>query len=73
MYVQYMQGLVSPGSVQQIICSLHYNSKLETWMVVHLTATKLKPLKFSMSRFALHYIADISITMILYDFLLFPA
>jgi hypothetical protein len=32
--------------------------------------TKLKPLEFSMSRFALPYIADISITMILYDFCL---
>jgi hypothetical protein len=64
MYIQYTQGLVSPGSVQQImliICSLYYNSNLITWTVVRLTATKLKPLKFSMSRFALPYIADITI------------
>jgi hypothetical protein len=51
-----------------IICSLHYKSSLNTWTVLRLTTTKPKPLKFSMSRFALPYIAGISITMILYDF-----
>jgi hypothetical protein len=56
-----------------IICSLHYNNSLSTWKVIRLTAPKYKHLKFSVSGFALLYIADISITMILYDFCLLPA
>jgi hypothetical protein len=45
----------------------HYlYSTLHTWTVVRLTATNFKPLKFSVSRFALPYIADFSISMILY-------
>jgi hypothetical protein len=67
--VQYMQGLVSPGSVQRSCChfyrSSHYKSSLNTWTVVRLTATKFEP--------HLPYIADISISMILYDFSLLPA
>jgi hypothetical protein len=73
MYIQYMQDLVSPGSVQQIMlhpCSLHCNSSLNTWTVVRLTATKLKPLKFSTSEFILPYVVDIIISIILYVLLL---
>jgi hypothetical protein len=55
-----------------IICSLLYNSSLQIWIVIRLTATKFKPLKLSMSRFALPYILDISIYIILYDFRLLP-
>jgi hypothetical protein len=55
-----------------IICSLHYNSSLNTWTVVSLTAAKFKPLIFPVSGFALSYIADICIFMILYDFCLLP-
>jgi hypothetical protein len=57
----------------QNICSLRYNSSLETWTVVHLTAAKFKPLMFYVLGFALPYIADICIFMILYDFCLLPA
>jgi hypothetical protein len=39
-----------------IICSLRYNSSLDTWTVVRLTAAKLKPLMFSVLGFALPYI-----------------
>jgi hypothetical protein len=59
--VQYMKGLIFQAQYSRscsIICSLHYNSSLNTWTVVRLTATKYKPLKFSVSPFALHYIAD---------------
>jgi hypothetical protein len=56
-----------------IICNLRYNSSLDTWTVVPLTATKFKPLIFSVMGFAMSYIAAISIFMILYDFCLLPA
>jgi hypothetical protein len=71
-----MQGLVSPAQYSRawsIICSLHYNSILNTWTVVRLTATKFKALQFSMSGFALRYIVNIIISMVLYDFWLLPA
>jgi hypothetical protein len=35
-----------------IICSLRYNSSLDTWTVVRLTAAKFKPLIFSVFGFA---------------------
>jgi hypothetical protein len=38
-----------------------------------MTAAKFKPLIFSVSGFALSYIANISISMMLYDFCLLPA
>jgi hypothetical protein len=50
----------------QGICSLHYNSSLDTWTVVRLTAARFKPLMFSVLGFALPYIAGICIFMILY-------
>jgi hypothetical protein len=43
-----------------------------TWTVVSLTASKFKPLVFSLSGFALSYTANIFIHMILYDFCLLP-
>jgi hypothetical protein len=55
-----------------IICSLRYNS-LDTWTVVRLTVAKFKPLIFSVLGFALSYVANICIFMILYDFCLLPA
>jgi hypothetical protein len=56
-----------------IICSLYYNSSLDTGMVICLTAAKFKPLVLSVLGFALSYVADISISMILYVFCLLPA
>jgi hypothetical protein len=52
-----------------IIDSLHYNSSLNTWTVVRLTATKFKPLKISMPGFALPYIPHFpkSKSKLLYD------
>jgi hypothetical protein len=41
---------------------------LDPWTVVRLTAAKFKPLMFSVLGFALPYIADIRIFMILYNF-----
>jgi hypothetical protein len=56
-----------------IICTLRYNSSLGTWMVARLTAAKFKPLIFPVLGFALPYIADMWIFMILYGFCLLPA
>jgi hypothetical protein len=56
-----------------ILCILCYNGGLVTWTVVRLTFTKFKPLIFSMSGFTLSYTANMSITMILYDFCFLPA
>jgi hypothetical protein len=41
------------------LCRLHCKSSHSTWTVVRLTATRVRPLKFPMSGFALPYIADI--------------
>jgi hypothetical protein len=35
------------------ICSLHYNSSLDTWMIVHLPTAKFMPLIFSILGFTL--------------------
>jgi hypothetical protein len=55
------------------ICSSCYNGRLDTWTVVRLTAAKFKPLILSVLGFALPNIADICISMILYNFCLLPA
>jgi hypothetical protein len=44
-----------------------------TWTVVTWTATKFRPLIFSVSGFALSYTENIFILMIFYDFCLLPA
>jgi hypothetical protein len=49
---------------------LCYDGILVTWTVVSLTAAKFKPLIFSASGFALSYTGNMSLLMILYDFLL---
>jgi hypothetical protein len=46
---------------------------LDTWMVVHVTAAKFKPLILSMSGFNLSNVANIPIIMILNDLCLLPA
>jgi hypothetical protein len=56
-----MEGLVSPGSVQQIML-LHLQLTLQEQFKhlngLRFTATKFKSLKFSMKGFTLPYIAD---------------
>jgi hypothetical protein len=67
---------LSPGSKKQIMFIsgiLCYNGSLVTWTVISLTAAKFKPLIFPISGFALCYIANIYILMILYDICLLPA
>jgi hypothetical protein len=59
--------------IQYIYKGLPYNSSLDTWTAICLTAAKFKPLILYALRFALSYIADICIFMILYDFCLLPA
>jgi hypothetical protein len=52
------------------ICSLRYNSSLDTWTVVRLTAAKFMPFMFSVLGFALPYIAEwpTAATWIIYTF-----
>jgi hypothetical protein len=67
---------VSPGFVKQIMPYLTQPMlwrQLVTWTVVGLTAAKFKPLILFVLGFALSYIANIWINMILYDFCLLPA
>jgi hypothetical protein len=68
----------SPLSIQALqsrIClsCLCYNGSLVTWTVVCFPAAMFKPLVFSMSDFALSYVENMFILMILYDFCLLPA
>jgi hypothetical protein len=75
MYIQYIQGLfqsrLSTADYALVTSSLHYHNSLDTWTVVHMTATKFKPPIFSVSGFALSSVANIF--MILDDFCLLPA
>jgi hypothetical protein len=71
-YAVYTRPLSAQAQYSRSCHNLHYNSSLETWTVVRLTAAKLKPLIFSALSFALSYIADICILMILYDLYLLP-
>jgi hypothetical protein len=67
---------VSPGfavQIMYILFSLRYKGSLVKWTVINLTATKFKPLIFSVSGFALSYAANMFILMILYDLFLLPA
>jgi hypothetical protein len=48
-YTMYTRPLSAQAQYSRscpIICSLCYNSSLITWMVIYLTTTKFKPLKF---------------------------
>jgi len=51
------------------LSNLCFNDSLVTLTVVNLTAAKLKPLKFSVYGFALSYVENICIFVILYDLL----
>jgi hypothetical protein len=54
-------------------CSSCYNRCLVTWTVMCLTTTKLKPLIFSVSGFAISNVTNDCIFMMLYYFCLLPA
>jgi hypothetical protein len=54
-----------------IISSYCYSSSLVTWTVICLTAAKFKPLIFSVSGFALSNVANISIFIYRFMFLLY--
>jgi hypothetical protein len=57
---------VSPGFAEQIMLNLlvlRYDGSLFAWTVVSLTASKFKPLIFSMSVFALTYTVNMFILM----------
>jgi hypothetical protein len=73
MYTRPLSAQAQYSRSCQNICSLRYNSSLDTWTVVGLTAAKFKPLMFSVLGFTLPYIEDICILMILYNFCLLPA
>jgi hypothetical protein len=67
---------VSTGFAKQIMPILRilcYNGSLVNWTVVSLITAKFKRLIFSTSGFALSYIANTFILVILYDFCLLPA
>jgi hypothetical protein len=53
-----------------ILFSLWYNGSLVTWTVVSLTATKCKPPIFSVSVFALSYVANIVIHYFIWPLLI---
>jgi hypothetical protein len=52
MYVQYIQGLfqsrLGTADYALDISSLHSNDSLVTWIVIHMTAAKFKPLIFGL-------------------------
>jgi hypothetical protein len=77
MYIQYIQGLfqsrLSTADYALVTSSLQNNDSLVTWTVIHMTASKFKPLIFSVSGFALSNVSNIFIFMILDDFSLLPA
>jgi hypothetical protein len=77
-YIQYVYTrLLSVQAQYSRLCpifsSIHYSSSLVTWTVVCLTATKFKPLIFSVSGFVLFDVAKNFIIMILHDFCLLHA
>jgi hypothetical protein len=65
MYIQYIQGLcqsrLDTADHALVTSSLHCNDSLDTWTVIHMTATQFKPLIFSVSGFALSNVANIFI------------
>jgi hypothetical protein len=71
-YTQYILDLCQ-AQYSTSFQNLCYNSSLDTWTAVRLTAAKFKPCMFSVLGFALTNIADIHIFMILYNFCLLPA
>jgi hypothetical protein len=77
MYRQDIQGFFLPqlstADYALVTSSLLYHDTLVTWIVVHMTAAKFKPLIFSVSDFALSYAANICIFMILDGFCILPA
>jgi uncharacterized BrkB/YihY/UPF0761 family membrane protein len=67
---------VSPGVVQQImpiLLTLRCNGTSDTWTIVRLTAAKFKHLIFPVLGFALSYVTNILVFMILYYLCLLPA
>jgi hypothetical protein len=72
-YAVYTRPVSVQAQYSRSCHNLGYNSSLDTWTVVRLTAAKFKPLMFSVSGFSLPNIADIRIFMILYNFCLLPA
>jgi hypothetical protein len=65
-YIQVYEYYISPGvgkQVMPVLLILCYNGSLVTLMVVSLTAGKFKPLIFSMSDFALSYVANMFFLM----------
>jgi hypothetical protein len=76
MYMQYILDLCQHrlSTADHAKTSVAYaTTAVDTWTVICLTTAKFKPLMFSVLGFALPYIADISIFMILYNFCLLPA
>jgi hypothetical protein len=71
-YAIYTRPLSTQVQYSRSRQSLRYSSSLDTWTVVRLTATKFKPVMFSVQGFDLAYIADIRIFKILYNFCLLP-
>jgi hypothetical protein len=77
MYTEYKQGIfqsrLGTADYALVTSNLHINDRLVTWTVIHMTATKFKPLIFSVSGFALSNVANSFIFMILDDLCLLPA
>jgi hypothetical protein len=71
-YAIYTRPLSAQAQYSRSCQNLYYNS-LDTWTVVRSTSAKFKPLIFSVLGFALHYIADIHIFIIVYNLCLLPA
>jgi hypothetical protein len=67
---QRLQMLVLCQYVHKYLC---YHSSLDTWMVIHVTTTKYKPIIFSVLGFALSSIVTIFIFKIFNDFYLLSA
>jgi hypothetical protein len=66
-YVKYTRPLSAQAQYSRSCHNLRYNSNLDAWKVLRLAAAKFKPLMFSVSGFALPNMADICISMILYN------
>jgi hypothetical protein len=64
---------VSPSTVQQIVPNPCAYGSLDASTIVRLTATKFEPCIFFMLGFALAYVLNIHIIMILNNFCLFLA
>jgi hypothetical protein len=66
------KSFISPVFARQIMPVLFilcYNGSLVTWTVVSLTASKCKPLTFSVFGFSLSYAANMFIIVLLYNWL----